>query len=101
MPGAEIRLAAGWVLAALDLVHGSVVSGDMTREFAGVSIDTRTLAAGDKLIVEGQQRQIDENPGHAHFTNFAFDRSGQSARHILRRLMNEEQAQGEALAAAE
>jgi UDP-N-acetylmuramoyl-tripeptide--D-alanyl-D-alanine ligase len=48
--GAEIRLAAGWVVAALEAVHGQVVGGDMTREFAAVSIDTRTLVPGDLFI---------------------------------------------------
>ena len=50
MAGPEVRLTAAWVLAALEPVHGAVVSGDMTRVFAGVSIDTRTLAAGDLFI---------------------------------------------------
>lgn len=55
----------------------------------------------DKLIVEGQQRLIDQHAGEAHFTNFPFDKAGQSARRILRRLMNEEQAASGNLAAAE
>ena len=39
----EIRLTAGWVAAAM---AGTIVDGDGRREFAGVSIDTRTLAPG-------------------------------------------------------
>lgn len=55
----------------------------------------------DKLIVEEQQRLMDESAQELHFTNFPFDRAGQSARRILRRLMNEEQGIGEKLEAAE
>ena len=55
----------------------------------------------DKLIVEGQQRLLDQHAGELHFTNFTFDKAGQSARRILRRLMNEEQAASGKLAAAE
>ena len=39
----EIRLTAQWVAAAM---AGTLVDGDGRREFAGVSIDTRTLAPG-------------------------------------------------------
>jgi len=39
----EIRLTADWVAAAM---AGTIVEGDGRREFAGVSIDTRTLPAG-------------------------------------------------------
>jgi UDP-N-acetylmuramoyl-tripeptide--D-alanyl-D-alanine ligase len=39
----EIRLTADWVAAAM---AGTIVEGDRRREFAGVSIDTRTLRAG-------------------------------------------------------
>ena len=42
-----IRLIAAWVATAMD---GAVVSGDSSREFGGVSIDTRTVAAGDLFI---------------------------------------------------
>jgi phenylpropionate dioxygenase-like ring-hydroxylating dioxygenase large terminal subunit len=55
----------------------------------------------DKAIVEAQQRLISEDPENAYFVNFPFDRAGQSARRILRRLMNEEQAAGDKLEAAE
>lgn len=54
----------------------------------------------DKVIVEAQQRLIDQDPASALFVNFPFDRAGQSARRIVRRLMNEEQG-GEKLEAAE
>jgi UDP-N-acetylmuramoyl-tripeptide--D-alanyl-D-alanine ligase len=40
----EIRLTAEWVAAAL---AGTIVNGDRRLVFAGVSIDTRTLGAGD------------------------------------------------------
>ena len=43
----EIRLTAAWVAAAAD---GSIVSGDEAREFSGVSIDTRTIGAGELFI---------------------------------------------------
>ena len=43
----EIRLTAAWVAAAAD---GSIVSGDAAREFSGVSIDTRTIGAGELFI---------------------------------------------------
>jgi UDP-N-acetylmuramoyl-tripeptide--D-alanyl-D-alanine ligase len=39
----EIRLTAEWVAAAM---AGTIVEGDTRREFAGVSIDSRTLPAG-------------------------------------------------------
>ncbi len=55
----------------------------------------------DKTIVEAQQRLIDRDPETALFVNFPFDRAGQSARRILRRLMNEEQGGGGKLEAAE
>jgi hypothetical protein len=55
----------------------------------------------DKDIVEAQQKFIDADPENAHFTNFSFDRAGQSARRILRRLLDEEQAAGKKLEAAE
>jgi UDP-N-acetylmuramyl pentapeptide synthase len=42
-----IRLIAAWVAAAMD---GAVVSGDLSREFGGVSIDNRTAAAGELFI---------------------------------------------------
>jgi UDP-N-acetylmuramoyl-tripeptide--D-alanyl-D-alanine ligase len=43
----EIRLTAEWVAAAM---AGNVVAGDRRREFSGVSIDTRTLRAGELYI---------------------------------------------------
>ena len=48
--GPEIRLDAGWVLAAMAPVGAQVVSGGVERVFAGVSIDTRTLAAGELFV---------------------------------------------------
>ncbi|MEO8260192.1 MAG: UDP-N-acetylmuramoyl-tripeptide--D-alanyl-D-alanine ligase [Acidobacteriota bacterium] len=39
-----IRLTAGWVAEAMG---GDLVSGDRRRELAGVSIDTRTIGAGE------------------------------------------------------
>jgi UDP-N-acetylmuramoyl-tripeptide--D-alanyl-D-alanine ligase len=42
-----IRLTAEWVAAAMG---GTIVEGDPGREFAGVSIDTRTLTAGAAYI---------------------------------------------------
>jgi UDP-N-acetylmuramoyl-tripeptide--D-alanyl-D-alanine ligase len=44
---AEIRLTVAWVAAA---VAGTIVAGDPGREFAGVSIDTRTLVPGALYI---------------------------------------------------
>jgi UDP-N-acetylmuramoyl-tripeptide--D-alanyl-D-alanine ligase len=46
----DIRLTAAWVTAALADVRGTLASGDETREFGGVSIDTRTLAPGELFI---------------------------------------------------
>jgi len=43
----DIRLTAAWVA---DAMAGTIVAGDAAREFAGVSIDTRALAAGDLFI---------------------------------------------------
>jgi UDP-N-acetylmuramoyl-tripeptide--D-alanyl-D-alanine ligase len=42
--GSALRLSTAWVAA---LTHGVVTSGDGEREFGNVSIDTRTLKAGD------------------------------------------------------
>jgi phenylpropionate dioxygenase-like ring-hydroxylating dioxygenase large terminal subunit len=53
----------------------------------------------DKLIVEGQQRLIDQDRNNTVFTNFPFDRAGQSARRILKRLIGEENAGGKLEAA--
>ncbi len=55
----------------------------------------------DKAIVESQQRLIDQDPANALFVNFPFDKAGQSARRILKRLIAEEQGTGEKLEAAE
>ena len=46
----DIRLTAAWVTAALAYVHGALAAGDETREFGGVSIDTRTLAPGELFV---------------------------------------------------
>jgi len=42
-----IPLTAAWVAAA---VAGDIVAGDPRREFDGVSIDTRTMAAGELFV---------------------------------------------------
>ena len=54
MSGAPaIRLTADWVARAM---AGAIRSGDPGREFGGVSIDTRTLAAGELFIgIHGEQ----------------------------------------------
>ena len=54
MSGAPaIRLTAEWVARAM---AGAIRSGDPGREFGGVSIDTRTLAAGELFIgIHGEQ----------------------------------------------
>jgi vanillate monooxygenase len=54
----------------------------------------------DKALVEAQQRLISADAGNVLFVNFPFDRTGQSARRILKRLMSEEQTPSEKLAAA-
>src|SRR5438874_11225520 len=43
----EIRLVADWVAAAM---AGTIVAGDRGHAFTGVSIDTRTVKAGDLFI---------------------------------------------------
>jgi UDP-N-acetylmuramoyl-tripeptide--D-alanyl-D-alanine ligase len=45
--GSEIRLTAEWVAAAMT---GRLVAGDGRTEFAGVSIDTRSLRAGELYV---------------------------------------------------
>jgi UDP-N-acetylmuramoyl-tripeptide--D-alanyl-D-alanine ligase len=45
--GAALPLNAGWVAARM---NGAIVTGASERLFANVSIDTRTLAAGDLYI---------------------------------------------------
>lgn len=43
----DVRLTAAWVAAAFQKVGGRVMTGDPAQEFTDVSIDTRTLAAGE------------------------------------------------------
>jgi UDP-N-acetylmuramoyl-tripeptide--D-alanyl-D-alanine ligase len=43
----EIALTAGWIAGAAD---GRIVAGDPARVFAGVSIDTRTIAPGELYV---------------------------------------------------
>ena len=43
----DVRLTGSWVAAAM---AGSIVAGDAAREFTGVSIDTRTLRAGELYV---------------------------------------------------
>jgi UDP-N-acetylmuramoyl-tripeptide--D-alanyl-D-alanine ligase len=45
-----IRLTAGWVADALGSVGGRLAAGEAGREFAGVSIDTRTIEPNDLFI---------------------------------------------------
>jgi UDP-N-acetylmuramoyl-tripeptide--D-alanyl-D-alanine ligase len=48
-----IRLTAGWVARA---AGGTLVSGDPALEFDGVSIDSRTLTAGDLFVaIKGER----------------------------------------------
>lgn len=48
-----IALTAAWIAAAM---HGSLVSGEASRTFAGVSIDTRTLHAGELYVaIKGER----------------------------------------------
>ena len=49
----EIRLTTEWVAYAMG---GTVRAGDPNREFTGVSIDTRTLAAGELFIAIAGER---------------------------------------------
>jgi len=46
----DIRLTASWVAQALGPARAALVSGDAARVFAGVSIDTRTLAPGELFV---------------------------------------------------
>jgi phenylpropionate dioxygenase-like ring-hydroxylating dioxygenase large terminal subunit len=55
----------------------------------------------DKVIVEQQQALIDSDPAQAPLVALPFDRAGNSARRILKRLMDEEQAEAAAKVAAE
>jgi UDP-N-acetylmuramoyl-tripeptide--D-alanyl-D-alanine ligase len=43
----ELRVDGAWVAAA---TGGTIAGGDATREFAGLSIDTRTLQPGDLFV---------------------------------------------------
>jgi UDP-N-acetylmuramoyl-tripeptide--D-alanyl-D-alanine ligase len=57
-----IRLTGSWVA---DAMAGAIVSGDGTREFAGVSIDSRTLVAGELYVaIRGERFDgVDFVPG--------------------------------------
>ncbi|MDB5569577.1 MAG: Vanillate O-demethylase monooxygenase subunit [Hyphomicrobiales bacterium] len=55
--------------------------------------------AEDAAIVAQQQVYLDTAPPGAGFVNFPFDRAGQSARRIVRRLLDEEAAEGARTAA--
>ena len=46
-PGPALPLTAAWVAAQMG---GAMTAGDAAREFGGVSIDTRTLQAGDLYV---------------------------------------------------
>jgi UDP-N-acetylmuramoyl-tripeptide--D-alanyl-D-alanine ligase len=46
-PESDMALTASWVAAAM---QGSIVAGDREHEFPGVSIDTRTLKAGELFV---------------------------------------------------
>jgi UDP-N-acetylmuramoyl-tripeptide--D-alanyl-D-alanine ligase len=50
---AVLHLIAGWVAAQMD---GSIVAGDRVREFTDVSIDSRTVKAGELYVgVKGER----------------------------------------------
>lgn len=55
----------------------------------------------DKTIVEAQQRYIDNDPSGSPLVSLPFDKSGVSARRILKRLMDAERAEDAARQAAE
>jgi hypothetical protein len=44
MASAVLHLMAGWVATQMD---GSIVAGERAREFTDVSIDSRTVKAGE------------------------------------------------------
>lgn len=46
----DIRLTAAWVAAAMRAARGRVAEGSGDKEFTGVSIDTRTIAAGELFV---------------------------------------------------
>ncbi len=48
-----MALTAAWVAAAM---HGSLAAGESSRQFAGVSIDTRTVRAGELFVaIKGER----------------------------------------------
>lgn len=55
----------------------------------------------DKTIVEAQQKYIESDPLQTPLVSLPFDKAGSSARRILKRLMDAEQAEGSAQQAAE
>lgn len=57
--------------------------------------------AEDAAIVAQQQAYIDSNPAGESFVNFPFDKAGQSARRIVKRLLEEEAAAHPTRTAAE
>lgn len=61
--GPALRLGAAWVASQMG---GLVTSGDATREFGNVSIDTRTLKAGDLYVgIRGERLDGAEFAGAA------------------------------------
>jgi len=50
----DFRLVASWVAEAM----GGTLTGDGAREFSGVSIDTRTLEAGELFVLPGKGTKI-------------------------------------------
>jgi len=55
----------------------------------------------DKLIVEQQQKLIDSDEAQSPLVALPFDKAGNSARRILKRRMDEENAEASAKVAAE
>jgi UDP-N-acetylmuramoyl-tripeptide--D-alanyl-D-alanine ligase len=61
--GPALRLTAAWVAAQMD---GAVTAGSAAREFGDVSIDTRTLKAGDLYVgIRGERFDGAEFAGDA------------------------------------
>lgn len=59
----EIQLDGRWVAAA---VSGSIVAGDAARTFTGVSIDTRTIGAGELYVgIRGERFDGSDFAGQA------------------------------------
>lgn len=83
-PESENRLHYFWSTARPWALDDPKVD-DIYRTMIDLAFDE------DKRIVERQQKLIDLDPENAHLASFPFDRAGQSARRILRRLMDEEQ----------